>query len=562
MLRSNSVPCTVKLMTTILKKSGWSVVTLLIALPVAIPITAVLANLFTPSSPGWNHTLETVLPSYVFNTFALLVLVSLITLTIGLSVGWLIATKEFPGRKIFSWLLVLPFAAPAYVVAYAYGDLLDYAGPIQTFLRDTNAWESSDYWFPSIRSFGGAAFVLGFVLYPYVYLFAFRAFSRQTGTLTEAARSLGSSPIRTFFRVELPAARPAIAGGLALALMETAADYGVVEFFGVPTFTSGIFRAWYAQGEYVTAIKLAAWLFVIAAMLIAFEQVARRGSSANPVSRDAPQYRSRLKGSSAVAAFLTCAIPVIFGFFIPISRLLFHALNEGDPMLGRAFSDYVENSVTVGLIGCFVTTIAALWLSYSMRLNPNIFIRFSVRTAILGYALPGLVLAIGLMGPLMEVDKWISPILVRWFDIPPKLWITGTIASLIFVYAARFLTIAFNSCESGMAQIHPQLDNAARSLGASPLKVLRKVHVPLLLPAIFTASLLVFIDVIKELPATLVLRPFNFETLATRAYRLASDERIGQASTAAVTIVLLGLIPALLVSYQTFRKKAPGQSLN
>ena len=550
-------------MTTLLKKKpGWSTVTLLIALPVALPITAVLASLFTPSSPGWNHTLETVLPSYVFNTFALLALVSIITLTIGLSVGWLIATKEFPGRKIFSWLLVLPFAAPAYVVAYAYGDLLDYAGPIQTFLRDTNAWESSNYWFPAIRSLGGAAFVLGFVLYPYVYLFAFRAFSRQTGTLTEAARSLGSSPMSTFFRVELPAARPAVAGGLALALMETAADYGVVEFFGVPTFTSGIFRAWYAQGEYVTAIKLAAWLFVIAAMLIAFEQVVRRGSSANPVSRDAPQFRSRLKGSAAIAAFLTCAIPVIFGFIIPISRLLFHALNEGDPMLGRAFSDYVENSVTVGLIACFVTTIAALLLSYSMRLNPNIFIRFSVRTATLGYALPGLVLAIGLMGPLIEIDKWISPILVRWFDTPPKLWITGTIASLIFVYAARFLTIAFNSCESGMAQIHPQLDNAARSLGASPLKVLRKVHVPLLLPAIFTASLLVFIDVIKELPATLILRPFNFETLATRAYRLASDERIGQASTASITIVVLGLIPALLVSYQTFRKKAPGQSLN
>lgn len=535
----------------------WSVGTLLIAIPIALPILIVVLSLFSPSTEVWTHLRNTVLLGYLTNTIALLVIVAIFTTIIGVSTAWLIATKKFPGRRLFSWLLVLPIAAPAYVVAYAYGDLLDYAGPIQSQLRALFDWGATDYWFPEIRSLFGAAFVLSFVLYPYVYLLAFTTFSRQSGTLSEAARTLGLPPWKAFISVGLPVARPAIAGGVLLALMETAADYGVVEFFGVATLTNGIFRTWYAQGDHLSALQLSAWLFVVVATLVLCEYFARKGQVANPISRDRPNPRDPLKGRTAFGAIFLCSVPFIFGFLFPISRLIFHAIIEGDPTVGRSFLDYVRNTVLVAGTGSILAVFAAVWLCYSVRLQPTRFVRVGVRVSTLGYALPGMVLAVGLIGPLTTLDKWIAPTLAQWFQIKPQLWITGSVAALIFVYIARFLTVAYNTCESGLSQIHPLLDGAARSLGATPGVVLRKIHMPLLLPAILSATLLVFIDIAKELPATLVLRPFNFETLATRAYRLASDERIGEAATAAITIVLVGLLPALLLSFQTFHQKGP-----
>ncbi len=521
----------------------------LIAVPVALPIVVVVLSLLAPASEAWSHLRATVLPDYLANTLVLLVLVGLGVLLMGVSTAWLTATKRFPGRGLLRWLLMLPLAAPAYVVAYAYADLLEFAGPVQTLLRELTGWGAREYTFPQIRSLPGAALVLALVLYPYVYLLSYTAFAQQAAALAEAARSLGASPLRSFLTVALPVARPAIAGGAALALMETAADYGVVDFYGVPTFSSGIFRTWFALGEHQAAVQLAAWLFLIVAVLVIVEQLARRGRAANPVSRAEPAPPAPLAGWRGWLATVVCLLPVTFGFLLPMGLLAYQAFTVGDPMLGRSFSDYVANTVQVGLLAALLAIAAALLLSYAARLKPTVPVRVALRTSTLGYALPGMVLAVGLIVPLTSLDRWLA----ARFDT--GLLITGSVAALIFVYLARFLTVAYNSCEAGLARVAPQLDAAARSLGASPGALLLRVHVPLLLPAILTGALLVFIDVVKELPATLVLRPFNFETLATRTYRLASDERVAEASTAALAIVAVGLLPSLLLSYQAFRQR-------
>lgn len=530
--------------------SVWSLVAIAIALPIAVPIVAIVLTLFTPTTEVWTHLRETVLFEYIFNTIALLLCVAVLSAIFGVGCAWLTATKDFPARRAFVWALILPLAAPAYVVAYAYADLLAYTSPIQAWLRDFGLLNLD---FLSIRSLVGAGFVLSLTLYPYIYLFAYNAFAEQAGSLTEAAHTLGATRRRVFWKVTLPHSRPAIAGGLALVLMETAADFGVVDFYGVSTLTNGIFRTWYAMGEHQAAMQLAGWLFFIVALLVVLEQLARRGSHANPVSRNAPLIRERISGWRALLATLACVAPLTFGLLLPAAILARHAIETGDPVFGMAFLPFVGNSVSVATVTAVLAAICAMCLIYAVRLQGDrLPLRLGVRTATLGYAIPGMVLAVGLIGPLTMVDKAIADWIHSAFNVNVGLIMTGSVAALVFVYLARFLTVAFNSLESGMERIHPNYDDAARSLGAKPLRLLRRVHLPMLLPACFTAMLLVFVDVVKELPATLILRPFNFETLATRAYRLASDERIAEASTACILIIVVGLIPTALLATQNF----------
>ena len=526
--------------------SIWTLVAVAIALPIAVPIAAILLYFFAPASEVWVHLRETVLLEYIGNTIALLFFVACVATLLGVGCAWLTATKEFPGRHTFAWVLILPLAAPAYVVAYAYGDLFSGLGSV-------------DSWFPvvsnlpSIRSLPGAGLVLGFTLYPYVYLLAYNAFAEQAAPMTEVARTLGVSRRHTFFKIALPHARPAIAGGLALALMETAADFGVVEFFGVPTLTNGIFRTWYAMGEHQAAMQLAGWLFLIVAFLVVLEQFGRKGSHANPVSRNIPTVRTQLHGWRAGIAILCCITPLLIGLLIPVLVLARHAFLVGDPTFGTPFLGYVFNTVTVAAITAILAVICSICLTYALRLRGNRkLLRIGVRTATLGYAIPGMVLAIGVLGPLTLIDRAFATWVKGTFDTNIGLLMTGSVAALIVVYLARFLTVSFNSVESGMARIHPNYDDAARSLGSKPNQLLGRIHLPLLSPALLTALLLVFVDVVKELPATLILRPFNFETLATRAYRLASDERIAEASTAALLIVIVGFLPTIVLAAQRF----------
>ena len=525
----------------------WSVGAWLAAAVVGLPIAAVLWTLVTPAGESWRHLRATVLADYAANTLLLAVVVGVLAAIIGVATAWTVATKEFPGRGVLSWALVLPLAAPAYVVAYVYTDLLEHSGPVQTLLRDAMGWRVGDYVFPSIRSLGGAALMLALVLYPYVYLLARTAFAAQAASLAEAARVLGAGPARAFWRVALPAARPAIAGGVALAGMEAVADFGVVEYFGVATFTTGIFRTWFALGDRAAAAQLAAWLFVVVAVLVLVEHYGRRGRFSNPVRRGAAAPRRRLTGARAFLATGGCVLPLLFGFALPALVLVRHALAVGDPLWGRGFADFVAASFGVAAAAAVIATALALALAYSVRLRRGRALGAAVRLATLGYALPGAVLAVGVLVPLTALDKSLARFLNTRFDADVGLLLTGTAAALVFACVARFLTVAYNACHGGLEKVHRLLDDVAQTLGATPRRVLGAVHVPLLGGAVASAALLVFVDVLKELPATLILRPFDFETLATRVYRLASDERLPEASTAALAIVLVGLIPAVLL---------------
>ena len=532
--------------------SGWTLAALAVALVVLAPSLTVLWSLTAPASENWAHLRATVLPDYILNTLKLMALVATMTALIGVGTAWLTVSAQFPGRRFFNWALVLPLAIPAYIVAYVYTDLLSFAGPVQGALRGITGWEGGEYHFPPVRSLPGAAMMLSLVLYPYVYLLARTAFERQSAALFDAARMLGARPWRAFLRVALPCARPAIAGGLALALMETISDFGVVDYFAVPTLTTGIFRTWFNLGDVLSAAQIAAWLFVFAIALVFIEVIGRRGRVANPLARDRAAEPRALGDVARWAASLACALPVILGFIVPASVLLRYAVLQGDPLLGRSFLGFAWNSLFVAGVAAVIATALALLLAYGERLHPTRFNRISIRLATLGYALPGAMIAIGILTLSTGIDHAFAGA-ADGLGFSPGLILTGSIAGLVFAYIARFLTAAYNATHSGLEKIHPTLDAAARSLGATPRRVLSAVHVPLLRGALASAALIVFIDVMKELPATLLLRPFNFETLATRTYRLASDEKLGEASTAALMIVALGLIPAILLSLSISR---------
>ena len=516
-----------------------------VATPVALPLLVVVGALFFPITDVWSHLAETVLLTYTLNTLGLMAIVGVLAVGMGVGAAWLTAHYRFPGSRWLSVALILPLAAPAYVVGYVYADLLDATGPLQVTLRAAADVQLGSYYFPAIRSLGGAGIVMALVLYPYVYLLAKTSFQNQAAVLYESARVLGAGRSQVFWRVALPVARPAIIGGMALVMMETIADYGVAEHFGVPTLTTGIFRTWYAMGEHDAALKLAGCLFLLVALLVVFEQSARRGERFNPLSRNVAAEKMALNGVSGLLAAGFCLLPVLGGFVIPVGSLLLQALQQGDPMLGRGFYVFGLNSVAVAVVAAGACAIAAVFLNYAERLGGDRWLNLGVRVATLGYALPGMVLAVGMLLPLTLLDRSLAQFLTDNLNRPVGLLLTGSVFALVLVYVARFLTVAYNGTQSAMIQLHPQLDAVARTLGAGPAGVLRRVHIPLLRPAVLSGLLLVFIDVMKELPATLILRPFNFETLATRVYRLASDERLSEASTAALIIVALGMVPTV-----------------
>lgn len=526
---------------------------MLIAIPVALPIVVVLGALVAPDDAAWTHLRENLLAEYALNTLGLMALTGLLAALIGTMTAWLTSQFTFPGHRWLAPALVLPLALPTYIAGYVYAELLEFAGPVQSTLRELTGWGASDYVFPNIRSLPGAALVMALVLYPYVYLLVRANLEAQSATISQAARSLGSSGWNLFHRVTLPLMRVALAGGTALVLMETAAEFGVVEHYGVPTLTTGVFRTWLAMGEREAALKLAGCLFLLVLALVAAEQLTRRGQRSKLPSPEGETPKRQLQAFPGWLASLACTLPVVLGFLLPTAVLLNHAVETGDPLWGPRFLAFVTNTLTVAAIAAALCVLASLWLAYTERLNPSRWLGGLVRFATLGYALPGLVLAIGALAPLTLLDQWLAGLFGRQLG----LLFTGSIAGLVFVYIARFLTVAYNTTRGGLGQVNPVLDDAARSLGQGPLGVLRRIHVPLLTGTIAYALLLVFIDVMKELPATLILRPFNFETLATRVYRLASDERLAEASTAALHIIGISLLPAILLARSTGRTARP-----
>jgi len=533
---------------------GWDWPALALAALAALPIVAILVAAPSGGIDAIVHMAGSVLPRYVLNTSALMGLTGALAALIGVSCAWLVTAAEFPGRRVLGWALVLPLAVPAYIAAYIYADLLDYAGPVQGALRAALG-EGADALVPQIRSLIGGAFVLGIVLYPYVYLLARAAFAAQSLAQFRAARSLGATPSRAFWRIALPAARPAIAGGLALVLMETLADFGVAEYFAIPTFSTGIFRSWLAMGDKQAALKLAAIMLLFVIVLVTLEASTRSGRSE---SRDA-RARGRaplveLSRTGKALASLACLLPVLLGFVVPALHLA--GLATSDDALGatRDLAAYASDSLRLGLATAFACLAAALLLAFARRRSASPLVGGAIRLATLGYALPGALLAVGLLTPLGALDVGLTRFARDSLGYAPGgLLLTGTSLVLIYALSVRFLTVAYNSVESGMATIPANLDAAARSLGAGPGRVLARIHAPLLTPSLAGAAALVFIDTLRELPATLILRPFNLETLATRTYRLASDERLAEASIPALILLAAGILPVILL-HRTARR--------
>jgi len=513
-----------------------------------IPIAAVGIAAAGGTFETWLRLWDTVMPRYIWNTVQLSVLVVIGTAATGTGAAWLVTMCRFPGSRILEVVLALPLAFPAYVLAYAYTDLLDHPGAVQTALRAVTGWGPRDYWFPEIRSLPGAALMLIFVLYPYVYLLARAAFLRQSPTAYFAARTMGHGPWSAFFRVSLPVARPAIAGGTILALMETIADFGTVAHFGVQTFATGIYQAWFSMGDRAAASQLAFCLMLAALFLVALETKQRGGAkhyqAGNRVEAMMPH---RLSGWRALAAIFACLIPVMAGFIIPLGVLLEMAVASGqNPFEGR-YLGFVQNSLTLASAAAILTVIGAVIVGYRVRLAPGKAAMVTKTLSGIGYALPGSVIAVGLLVPFARLDNTIDAFMREHFDISTGLLFTGSIALLVMTYIVRFMAAALSAFDTGMSQIRPNVDAVARTLGSGTLGMLTKIHLPLMRASLLTAVLIVFVDTMKELPATLILRPFNFDTLAVQAHRLASDERLAQAAVPSLVIVAFGLLPVILL---------------
>ena len=528
------------------------IVGFVVALLAGLPVASVGLNLFVGgTSETWTHLAQTVLPEYVANSLWMCLGVGLGVGLLGVATAWLTSMHEFPGRRIFEWAMVLPLAMPAYVMAYVYTDFLQFVGPVQTTLREWFGWEHGDYWFPDIRTLPGAILMFVCVLYPYVYLLVRTAFLERASGMLEAARTLGMGPWRAFFAVSLPLARPAIVAGVALALMETLADYGTVAYFAVNTFTTGIYRAWFSLGDRVAAAQLAAMLLGFVLFLLMAERVSRgRARYHNTTGRNRPMAGAHLTGIKAVLAVLVCSLPLILGFILPAVLLLKMALTEGDAQFGERFFVLSRNSFVLAGTTAAIGVLLALLMAYGARLSKTALANGLNRMVGLGYAVPGAVIAVGVLIPVTRLDNWLAGQWAEWFGHNPGLLLTGGIAALIYAYLVRFLAVALHTVESSLGKITPSMDDAARSLGLGQGETLRRVHAPILRGSLLTAGLLVFVDVMKELPATLVMRPFNFDTLATQTYTLASDERLAEASTAALAIVAVGLLPLIALSRQ------------
>jgi iron(III) transport system permease protein len=541
----------------------------LVALLCVAPIFAAAAAALAGDMATWRGLLATVLPGYVRNTLLLVLLVAAGAAAVGTGAAWLVAMYRFPGARLFEVVLVLPLAFPAYVLAYAYTDLLSHPGAVQSALRAVTGWGPRDYWFPNVRSLPGAAAMLICVYYPYVYLLARTAFAQQSASAYLAARTLGRGPWRAFFEVSLPIARPAIAAGVLLAIMETIADYGTVAHFNVRTFSTGIYQAWFAMQDRAAAAQLALCLLAFALVIAAFERIER--GQARSWTRDGGRLaaigRTPLAGWRGLAASLLCLLPVLVGFLLPAVVLARMAAGSGQSLLDPRYLRFVANSLTLAGVAALVTVAGAVLVGFRARMRPGRAARTMLMGAGLGYAVPGGVIAVGLLVPFAGLDNLIDAWARARLGVSTGLLFTGTIGLLVVAYMVRFMAVALNAFDAGLATVSPRIDAVARTLGRGPLALLGEVHLPILKGSLLTALLIVFVDTMKELPATLIMRPFDFDTLAVQAHRLAADERLAAAAVPSLVIAGIGLLPVVLLcraiageGRKTARAGLPGPS--
>ncbi|MEZ5761054.1 MAG: iron ABC transporter permease [Paracoccaceae bacterium] len=533
----------------------WSLAALLIAGLVLLPILSVVAIAFRPSENIWPHLISTTLPRYLGNTAILTLGTGMLAAAVGTGAAWLVTMYRFPMSRLLEWLLLLPLAIPAYVGAYALVDFLEYSGPVQTALREAMGWASArDYWFPAIRSRGMAVVVLSAALYPYVYMMARAAFREQSAGSYEVARALGAGPFGLFLRVGLPLARPAIAAGAAIVMMETVNDFGVVDFFGVQTLTTGIFSVWLESRNAGGAAQIACVLLTVILVLVGLEKTSRRHSRYYHSARQPrPVARVPLTGGAGAIALGLCLVPFVMGFVLPLAVIGTHAIANPEAWVSKGLGAAFFNTLTVAGSAAALTVVAAVVMVYGVRLTGRRLPRLLLPATTIGYAAPGAVLAVGILIPMAALDHRVADLVLAVTGNDPGLLITGTAAAIVLAYGVRFFAIAQGALDTAFGRVSPSLPMAARSLGRSAGGALREVYLPLMKGSVGTALLLVFVDGVKELPATLLLRPFNYETLATRVHEKASLENLGDAAPPALLVIAVGLMAVGLMARAQLR---------
>ena len=541
----------------------WTVAVALIVAVMVLPIIAIGVIALGAEDGIWARLFSAPTRNAAWRTVLLMSGVGSLTLVIGTGTAWLVTMYRFPWRNRLDWMLVIPLAMPTYIIAFCYVEILDYSGFAQTALRQTFGWSSvRDYWFPEVRSLGGAVFVMSFVLYPYVYLSARASFLQQSVCTLEVARTLGQTALGTFWRVALPLARPALAAGVTLALMECLNDIGAVEYLGVRTLTVRVYTTWLERSSLGSAAQLAGLMLSFILILLVLERFARSGRRFHHTTG---RYRAmpptKLKGARALLATIACTVPLAIGFLIPVAALVQDSVVFAGDALTERFWRAALNSLLLGGLAAGTAVAFALVLAYARRVAPNGFTRPAVGLAGLGYAVPGTVLAVGVLIPLAGFDNWFDGLMRAHFGVSTGLMLSGSLFAILLAYTIRFMAIALGALDAGLGRISPSLDAAARTLGQSVLGTLKRIHMPLLQSAIGTAALLVFVDAMKELPATLLLRPFNFETLATHVYDFASLEQFEEAAIGALAIVAIGLVPVILLHRAVASGRAGGPAV-
>lgn len=528
----------------------WSWGAVLVAALVLAPIAAVAWLALSPTENIWPHLLATALPRYFGNTVLLAAGTGLLAAGMGAGAAWLISIYSFPMRRFLEWALLFPLAVPAYVGAYALADFLDYSGPVQIALRGWFGWESArDYWFPDIRSLPAAIVVMAAALFPYPYLLTRAALHEQSGSAYEVARALGTGPWGLFWRVGLPLARPAIVAGAAIAMMEAVADYGVVSYFGVQTLNTGIFTTWLEGQNAGGAAQIACVMLTLVVLLVTLERIGRRHARYHQSARQPrPILRKPLRGAKAWLASAACATPFALGFVLPVAVLANYALAYPEGWLGPGLTRALIHTVTTGALAALATVILALFMVYGVRLSGRALPRLLLPVTTIGYAAPGAVLAVGILIPLAALDHRLADGVQAISGYDPGLILTGSAFAIVLAYIVRFFAIAQGAVDAAFQRISPSLPMAARALGRDNAGVLRSVYLPLMRGSVGSALLLVFVDAAKELPATLLLRPFNYETLATRVHEKASLEDLGNAAPAALLVVGVGMIAVLALA--------------
>lgn len=525
----------------------WSSLSLLVIGILIAPHLSILLKIIGPIGENWSHLIDTVFFDYISNTLILCVGVSFFVLILGGCTAWFITMYDFPGRQLLEWLLLLPLAIPAYILAYIYTDFFDAIGPFYNFLLNLGVDQTTLNSF-DIRTIPGCIFIFSFAFYPYVYLLARISYIQQSTCLLEVSQTLGYGPVKRFLKVALPLSRPALISGIILALMEVLNDFGTVQYFGIDTFTTGIYRTWLGFNDPITANQLASILLLFVFTLLIVEKYSRQKAHYYSTTNHQRQIvRKTLQSKQKIMVSLFCFIPPTIGFIFPFILLSKIAIGEYS-VIDVKYIDLIQNTLILALLAACAAIILCLCVSYALRFNSTIFSKAAYRIACVGYAIPGSILAVGIMGVLSQSDHFLNKISLNYFDISLGLIFSGTIIALLYAYVVRFLPCAIHAIDNGFLKIKPSLDEASLNLGKTSFQTFKKIHIPLLSGSIVTAGLLVFVEVMKELPATLIIRPFNFDTLAVETYRLASDERLAEASLPALTIILTGLIPVIFLN--------------